>query len=69
MNQRLQTGFDTVENVLCTDTYSKIFCPGYRIGWIAASKEVISKFVLVKQSVNLQCNTMAQMDIAKFLQT
>jgi len=59
--------FDRTGNVLCTGTFSKIFCPGYRIGWIAGGKEVIRKYVLVKQGVDLQCNTMAQMAIAAYL--
>ncbi|HPF87065.1 MAG TPA: PLP-dependent aminotransferase family protein [Candidatus Limiplasma sp.] len=59
--------FDRTGNVLCTGTFSKIFCPGYRIGWIAGEKEVIRKYVLVKQGVDLQCNTLAQMTIAAWL--
>jgi len=60
--------FDKLGNVLCTGTFSKIFCPGYRIGWIAGEKDIIRKYVLVKQGVDLQCNTIAQMEIAKYLQ-
>jgi 2-aminoadipate transaminase len=60
--------FDDCGNVLCTGTFSKIFCPGYRIGWIAGEKDIIRKYVLVKQGVDLQCNTIAQMEIAKYLQ-
>jgi 2-aminoadipate transaminase len=59
--------FDTEGNVLITGTFSKIFCPGYRIGWIAGDKAIIRKYVLVKQGADLQCNTLAQMEIAKFL--
>lgn len=60
--------FDQSGNVLCTGTFSKIFCPGYRIGWIAGEKELIRKFVLVKQGVDLQCNTIAQMVISAYLE-
>jgi len=60
--------FDTQGYVLCTGTFSKIFCPGYRIGWIAGEKEIIRKFVLAKQGTDLQCNTIAQMEIAKYLE-
>ena len=59
--------FDRAGNVLCTGTFSKIFCPGYRIGWVAGEPEVIRKYVLVKQGVDLQCNTMAQMTIMEYL--
>ncbi len=61
--------FDKTGNVLCTGTFSKIFCPGYRIGWIAGEKDIISKYALVKQGADLQCNTIAQMEISKFLST
>jgi 2-aminoadipate transaminase len=60
--------FDTEGNILCTGSFSKIFCPGYRIGWIAGDKEIINKYVLVKQGTDLQCNTIAQMEIAKYLE-
>lgn len=60
--------FDTKGYVLCTGSFSKIFCPGYRIGWIAGDKDIISKYVLVKQGTDLQCNTIAQMEIAKYLE-
>ncbi|WP_243159358.1 PLP-dependent aminotransferase family protein [Clostridium sp. SM-530-WT-3G] len=60
--------FDTTGNVVCLGTFSKIFCPGYRIAWVAAHKDIIEKLVIIKQSTYLQCNTIAQMDIAKYLE-
>lgn len=60
--------FDKEGYMLCTGTFSKIFCPGYRIGWVAGDKDIIRKFVLVKQGTDLQCNTIAQMEIAKYLE-
>ncbi|EOS02110.1 hypothetical protein C799_01226 [Bacteroides thetaiotaomicron dnLKV9] len=59
--------FDSMGNILCTGSFSKIFCPGFRIGWIAGDKEIIRKYVLVKQGTDLQCNTIAQMTIAEYL--
>ncbi|MFR4276464.1 MAG: PLP-dependent aminotransferase family protein [Bacteroides thetaiotaomicron] len=59
--------FDKVGNILCTGSFSKIFCPGFRIAWIAGDKEIIRKYVLVKQGTDLQCNTIAQMTIAEYL--
>ena len=60
--------FDTQGYVLCTGTFSKTFCPGYRIGWVAGEKELIQKYVLAKQGTDLQCNTIAQMGVAKYLE-
>lgn len=59
--------FDNCGNILCTGSFSKIFCPGFRIGWIAGNKDVIRKYVLVKQGADLQCNTIAQMTIYEYL--
>ncbi len=60
--------FDKEGYVICTGTFSKIFCPGYRIAWVAGDKELIRQFVIAKQGTDLQCNTLAQMEIAKYLE-
>ncbi|RJE48592.1 MULTISPECIES: PLP-dependent aminotransferase family protein [unclassified Dehalobacter] len=60
--------FDQDGCVLSLGTFSKIFCPGYRIGWVAGNQKVIEKYVLVKQGTDLQCNTLAQREIAKYLE-
>jgi 2-aminoadipate transaminase len=60
--------FDTSGRVFLLGTFSKIFCPGYRIGWIAGDREVIKKYVLVKQGTDLQCNTLAQREIMRYLE-
>ncbi|MCM1567186.1 MAG: PLP-dependent aminotransferase family protein [Dehalobacter sp.] len=60
--------FDQEGCVLSLGTFSKIFCPGYRIGWVAGDQKVIEKYVLVKQGTDLQCNTLAQREIAKYLE-
>lgn len=40
--------------VVFLGTFSKIFCPGVRLGWVIASPELVNKMVLVKQA-NDQC--------------
>ena len=60
--------FDRTGCVLLLGTFSKTFCPGYRIGWVAGDKRLIRKYVLVKQGTDLQCNTIAQREIAKYLE-
>ncbi|ATW26769.1 PLP-dependent aminotransferase family protein [Candidatus Formimonas warabiya] len=60
--------FDPVGCVICLGTFSKTFCPGYRIGWVAGDQRAIQKYVLVKQGADLQCNTIAQREIAKYLE-
>ena len=60
--------FDRSGRVFLLGTFSKIFCPGYRIGWIAGSREAVSKYILVKQGADLQSNTLAQREIMRFLE-
>ncbi|MDD2482635.1 MAG: PLP-dependent aminotransferase family protein, partial [Lutispora sp.] len=60
--------FDTTGIVAFLGTFSKTFAPGLRVGWVAASPEVVRKYVLVKQGADLQCNSMSQRETAAFVQ-
>lgn len=60
--------FDTKGMVILLGTFSKTFAPGLRVGWIAASPEIIQKYVLVKQGADLQCNSMTQREVATFME-
>ncbi|UCG01530.1 MAG: PLP-dependent aminotransferase family protein [Candidatus Heimdallarchaeota archaeon] len=59
--------FDTEGNVVFLGTFSKILCPGFRIGWICASRELVKKYTMLKEVADLQCNTMAQREVALYL--
>lgn len=59
--------FDTEGRVIFLGTFSKILCPGMRLGWVAAEKTLLNKFVLVKQGADLQSSTIAQMEVATYL--
>jgi len=54
--------------VIFLGTFSKIFCPGYRIGWTCASQEILKKFIFVKQGADLQASTISQREISKFIE-
>ena len=58
--------FDTEGRCIYLGTMSKIFCPGLRLGWIYASEEIIHKFNLIKQGIDLQCNSLAQRECATY---
>jgi 2-aminoadipate transaminase len=60
--------FDIEDRVIFLGTFSKILCPGFRIGWICADEEVLRKYTLIKEVSDLQCNTMAQREVAMFLE-
>jgi 2-aminoadipate transaminase len=58
---------DQDDLVIQLGTFSKIFCPGYRVGWVAAARPLIDKYNLLKQGADLHTSTMAQMEIATYL--
>ncbi len=50
--------------VIGLGTFSKIFCPGLRIGWIAAKAPFYRKLVVLKQGSDLHTPTLNQMQIS-----
>lgn len=60
--------FDTDGRVVFLGTFSKILSPGVRLGWVCASEEILSKYIMIKQGADLQSSTISQMDAAKLLQ-
>ncbi|SHH30894.1 aminotransferase-like domain-containing protein [Tepidibacter thalassicus] len=54
--------------VIFLGSFSKIFCPGFRIGWVAASKKILEKYIMIKQSADLQTSTIGQREVAKFME-
>ncbi len=59
--------FDTEGRVVFLGTFSKTFCPGFRLGWTCADNEIINKYILIKQGVDLQTSTISQIQLDKFL--
>ena len=53
---------DTKGLVMFLGTFSKIFCPGLRLGWVAAAKDVVSEYVKIKQSADLHTSNLDQGD-------
>jgi len=49
-------------------TFSKIFVPGFRIGWIIAHPEIIDKFVKAKQATDLCTSPFVQKIAAKYME-
>lgn len=60
--------FDTEGRVIYISTFSKIFAPGLRLGWICADTKFIEKYVPFKQNVDLHTNIFSQMMAAKFME-
>ena len=49
-------------------TFSKIFVPGFRIGWVIADPKIIDKFVTTKQSVDLCTPPFVQRIAARYME-
>ncbi|MCK7482901.1 MAG: hypothetical protein M0C28_41645 [Candidatus Moduliflexus flocculans] len=56
-------------NVLNLKTFSKILAPGHADGLVMANPDIISKFVVAKQAMDLCTNVFAQKWIAECLKT
>jgi len=44
---------DNSGQVLMLGTFSKIFAPGFRIGWVVGNEDILDKIVVAKQSTDL----------------
>ena len=49
-------------------TFSKTFCPGLRVGWIAAAPELLEAFITVKQSADLHTAPLTQQIIDAYME-
>lgn len=52
--------------VLYVGTFSKVVFPGFRVGWIAAPREVIRRLAAVQHASNLASSTIAQAAADRF---
>ncbi|MBN2281773.1 MAG: PLP-dependent aminotransferase family protein [Candidatus Marinimicrobia bacterium] len=56
------------KNVIMLKTFSKILFPGMRMGWVVAEEEIIDKFVVLKQSVDLCTPSFNQLILASYIE-
>jgi DNA-binding transcriptional MocR family regulator len=59
---------DRKGRVIALGTFSKVFCPGLRIAWIAAENPVYEKLVILKQGADLQTSTLGQLQVNRYLE-
>ncbi len=60
--------FDDEGLVIYLGTFSKTFCPGLRIGWVAAEQKILEKYIIVKQGADLHTGSLAQREIEKYME-
>ncbi len=54
--------------VVYLGTFSKVFCPGMRIGWLCAVEEIYRRLVHAKQGADLHTSTLGQMQLSAYLE-
>src|SRR6056297_1461305 len=65
--QRTIYELDNSGQVILLGTFSKIFVPGFRIGWVVANEQIIDKMVVAKQSADLCTPTLNQKIAFKYM--
>jgi len=60
--------FDTEGRVIFLSTFSKIFAPGLRLGWICADEEFIEKYIAFKESADMHSDGFAQRLTSKYME-
>ncbi|KAF1073247.1 PLP-dependent aminotransferase family protein [Methanogenium sp. MK-MG] len=53
---------------ILTGSFSKIFSPGMRMGWVCAPEEVMEKILIAKQASDLHSNYLSQRILSKYLE-
>lgn len=59
--------FDRQGMVIGLGTFSKVFCPGLRLAWVAARSPFYEKLVILKQGADLHTSTLHQMQMSRYL--
>lgn len=61
--------FDRDGVVVCLGTFSKVLSPGVRVGWVAAERAWIERYVILKQSADLHTSSLDQMLVMRWLES
>lgn len=60
--------FDKKGQVIYIGTFSKTFCPGLRVAWLCAKKELMDKYLVIKSAADLSSSAISQIQMAYYLE-
>jgi len=66
--QRMMYQLDKSGRVLTLCTFSKIFAPGFRVGWIIGNPVILDRIVMAKQTADLCTPPFVQKIIARYME-
>lgn len=66
--QKLMNELDSTGRVITLCTFSKIFAPGFRVGWVIGHPEILNKIVMAKQTADLCTSPFVQKIIARYIE-
>ena len=67
-HQRMMFSLDTYGRVITLCTFSKIFAPGFRVGWIIGQPLVLDRIVMAKQTADLCTSSFVQKILALYIE-
>jgi DNA-binding transcriptional MocR family regulator len=53
--------------VIYLSTFSKLLFPGFRVGWVTASRKVLHRIVMLKQMADLHTSSLPQLIVDRFV--
>jgi len=67
-HQKTMYELDGTGHVILLGTFSKIFCPGFRIGWVVGHPDILDKIVVAKQATDLCTPPFTQRIAARYIE-
>jgi 2-aminoadipate transaminase len=66
--QKMIYQLDTTGRVITLCTFSKIFAPGFRVGWVIGNPVLIDRIIMAKQTSDLCTSSFVQRIIARYIE-
>lgn len=66
--QKTMFQLDNTGRVILLGTFSKVFVPGFRIGWALGNEEILDKIIIAKQATDLCTPAFVQRISARFIE-